>query len=272
MTKPDPNAGPPGHPIGSYGGVEHQHDAEDIVWPDYYYWVGGPPFLTDDPDPIELDEVRIPLTNFGAAWHIIRSDYTPPKKRMKASDVISLLHTSPGLRLIELAVEAKVSPTSLYAHLNRLIIGGGVIKKYNEDGERIYFAVGIPPPKPPKYSFCVHEHRIIICGHEQPKKARLNRLRSALAKFNWAVKQCEVNKTRTKWNNYRVTDVNIINCLENEPWSPLERLVSLYRPGDESIWAQHELEYASACMKNNLYRLRDLIIERDGLYNLKTDG
>lgn len=243
---------------------EHPED----IFPDYYYWIAGPPLLTDDSDPENLKDLPHHLAEFN--WHLIREDYIRPKtKHFKESDFLLILHEHPNSTFPEFLIYTKdESPTTrYYAQLMVLIKCGKVIKQYRPDGTKIY-SVAQPPQLPPKFSWRIAAPQIIICGHEQPKTARIRRLHLLIAPLGWNVQHRQVDRTYTKWNQKRLTDEEIFVCLRTEPGTTLDRLVELYRPAPTTVWAQGEFDHAAACMKNNLYRLRinGKITEKSGAY------
>lgn len=266
MTKPVPGA-VRGRPPRSMNKVRVDPDDSDIPQTIYCYWIGGPPYLTDDPHPVAPDALTplfIPLTSFNLK--LLRTNYTPPTKRTKAESIIRLVHNNPGLTLSKLAaVSNGISPIALYAHLNRLIINTEVSKKYNEDGDRIYFTPHDLPPEP-KYSWTVSQDPIIFAGHHE----KLYALSPLLHKFDWAVKRRAIDRVNIDWPVESVTDDLILDYLLNHPWSTLSSLVNLYRRTSGVDWATHELTYVTDNMKRRLYYLkrRGLLIECDGLYNL----
>lgn len=282
MTKPALGA-VRGRPIGSTTKLRTDPDDEGYSPPKpYFFWIDGPPYLTDDPHPVAPDALTplyLPLISFG--WRLIRNDYAPPPSayRAKAPDVLSTLYyhpSHPGVTLGELTTAfAVASPGSIYLHLNRLAKENLVLVEYRKDGERLYTAVPrggeLPPPKKLswKYAWSVSQNKILLTEHDK-ERTRLDALVPQLIKFDWAVKRCEVGRTHKEWNTDTVTNEDVLAFLFEHPWSSLKTLIDLYRRHTLIDWAPHEFTYAEENMKRKLYHLKklDLIIERDGLYNL----
>lgn len=262
--------------ISPQGDIDPDTDPDFRIMPDYFCWGENQPgFPTDDPAPPELESFQTPLAEFG--WSLTRQDNKPLKlDRLKTSDIFYMISEHPGSNYKELLLFADgVSPAGLYAHLMRLVKTGEIIKKYREDGERVYFTTEIiRRPTIHKFLWLIRAPEIFIDttkGQGQPMITRLRRLRMQFAPYGWVIKMRDASKKYISWENMtRITDLDIISLLENEPGATVERLAGLYLPPN-TIWTPDESAHAISNMKVNLYRLtRAGRVTRDGVGYHKT--